>query len=63
MVGAGETLTDVAVAAGIDLFDLVRLNPDVAGRDPAELEGSPLVVELGIRPAQLALLSPASRTR
>jgi len=58
-VGAEDTLTDVAAEAGVGVADLIRLNPTLAGTDPADLEGSSLVVRMGIRPAQLVVLSAA----
>ncbi|MGW5275203.1 putative baseplate assembly protein [Streptomyces sp. NPDC004044] len=53
----GETLTQVAVRYGISLAELLRLNPDIT--DTRRLEkGRTVFVFRGIRPAQLALLSP-----
>ena len=55
--GHGETLTSVAARHGIPLAELLRLNPDITDtRRPAK--GRALRVFRGIRPAQLALLSP-----
>ncbi|MEU4131151.1 putative baseplate assembly protein [Streptomyces wuyuanensis] len=55
--GDGETLTSVAARHGIPLAELLRLNPDITDtRRPAK--GRALRVFRGIRPAQLALLSP-----
>ena len=52
-----ETLTEIAALYGLTLEQLLRLNPGVA---EAELTaGQLLVVGRGLRPAQLALLSPA----
>lgn len=53
----GETLTQVAARYGIPLAELLRLNPDIT--DTRRLEkGRTVFVFRGIRPAQLALLSP-----
>ncbi|MGW8797575.1 putative baseplate assembly protein [Streptomyces sp. NPDC055775] len=53
----GETLTQVAARYGISLAELLRLNPDIT--DVRRLEkGRAVFVFRGIRPAQLALLSP-----
>lgn len=53
----GETLTQVAARHGISLAELLRLNPDIT--DTRRLEkGRAVFVYRGIRPAQLALLSP-----
>nr|WTB34355.1 putative baseplate assembly protein [Streptomyces sp. NBC_00830] len=53
----GETLTQVAGRYGISLAELLRLNPDIT--DTRRLEkGRAVFVFRGIRPAQLALLSP-----
>ncbi|MGW3737279.1 putative baseplate assembly protein [Streptomyces sp. NPDC005148] len=53
----GETLTQVAARYGISLTELLRLNPDIT--DVRRLEkGRAVFVFRGIRPAQLALLSP-----
>ncbi|MET7617793.1 putative baseplate assembly protein [Streptomyces sp. NPDC005408] len=53
----GETLTQVAARYGIPLAELLRLNPDIT--DTRRLEkGRAVFVFRGIRPAQLALLSP-----
>ncbi|WP_326647931.1 putative baseplate assembly protein [Streptomyces sp. NBC_01750] len=54
---AGETLTQVAARYGISLAELLRLNPDIT--DTRRLgKGRAVCVFRGIRPAQLALLSP-----
>jgi predicted phage baseplate assembly protein len=53
----GETLTEVAAAHGISVAELLRLNPDITG--VARLaRGRPVLVFRGVRPAQLAVLSP-----
>ncbi|MEV6077828.1 putative baseplate assembly protein [Streptomyces sp. NPDC052069] len=53
----GETLTSVAARYGIGLDELLRLNPDIT--DTRRLaKGRAVFVFRGIRPAQLALLSP-----
>ncbi|MFC9242762.1 putative baseplate assembly protein [Streptomyces sp. NPDC057136] len=53
----GETLTEVAARYGIALGELLHLNPDIT--DTRRLEkGRAVFVFRGIRPAQLALLSP-----
>ncbi|MER7106980.1 putative baseplate assembly protein [Streptomyces sp. NPDC000229] len=53
----GETLTAVAARYGLPLAELLRLNPDIT--DTRRLgKGRPVCVFRGIRPAQLALLSP-----
>ncbi|WP_225095821.1 putative baseplate assembly protein [Streptomyces sp. CoH27] len=54
---AGETLTDIAAQYGISLVELLRLNPDLTGTQPL-LPPRSVVVFRGIRPAQLAVLSP-----
>lgn len=54
---AGETLTDIAAQYGISLVELLRLNPDLTGTQPL-LPPAAVVVFRGIRPAQLAVLSP-----
>ncbi|GAA3357330.1 putative baseplate assembly protein [Saccharopolyspora gregorii] len=53
----GETLTDVAARNGISLRDLLRRNPDITGTVRLE-PGRRVFVHRGLRPAQLALLSP-----
>ncbi|WP_327321680.1 putative baseplate assembly protein [Streptomyces sp. NBC_01210] len=54
---AGETLTEIAAGYGISLAELLRLNPDIT--DTRRLgKGRAVCVFRGIRPAQLALLSP-----
>ncbi|NUK07388.1 putative baseplate assembly protein [Streptomyces lunaelactis] len=53
----GETLTRIAARHGIALAELLRLNPDIT--DTRRLaKGRAVFVFRGIRPAQLALLSP-----
>ena len=53
----GETLTAVCARYGIPLAELLRLNPDIT--DTRRLpKGRPVFVFRGIRPAQLAMLSP-----
>jgi predicted phage baseplate assembly protein len=52
-----ETLTQIAASNGISVDELFRLNPDLTSADPLPM-GSSVVVFRGIRPAQLALLSP-----
>ncbi|MFJ7995781.1 putative baseplate assembly protein [Streptomyces sp. NPDC096310] len=53
----GETLTRIAARYGIPLAELLRLNPDIT--DTRRLErGRVVVVFRGIRPAQLAVLTP-----
>ncbi|MFB7469382.1 putative baseplate assembly protein [Kitasatospora sp. NPDC056184] len=54
---AGETLTDIAARHGITVAELLRLNPAVTDTRPLPA-GRVLTVFRGIRPAQLALLSP-----
>jgi predicted phage baseplate assembly protein len=60
-----DTLTSVANAHGLSLDELLRLNPGIGtgGTEPGHevdlTSGQELVVQRGIRPAQLALLSPA----
>ncbi|WP_433727415.1 putative baseplate assembly protein [Actinoplanes sp. CA-051413] len=51
-----ETLTSVAGSHGLSVDDLVRLNPQLDS--PVLSVGGRLTVFRGIRPAQLALLSP-----
>ncbi|WP_329320348.1 putative baseplate assembly protein [Streptomyces sp. NBC_01262] len=53
----GETLTEIAAAHGISIADLLRLNPGITGTRPLP-QGRSVVVFRGIRPAQLAVLSP-----
>lgn len=54
---AGETLTEIAARNGISLEKLLRFNPDIT--DTRRLApGRTVFVHRGIRPAQLALLSP-----
>lgn len=53
----GETLSSVSARYGVPLAELLRLNPDIT--DTRRLaKGRSLFVLRGIRPAQLALLSP-----
>lgn len=53
----GETLSSVCACYGIPLAELLRLNPDIT--DTRRLvKGRKVYVFRGIRPAQLALLSP-----
>ncbi|MEJ8655438.1 MULTISPECIES: putative baseplate assembly protein [Streptomyces] len=53
----GETLTEVATRYGVSLAELLRLNADIT--DTRRLaKGRAVCVFRGIRPAQLALLSP-----
>jgi len=52
-----DTLTAVAAKHGITVSELLRLNPDIRTADPLEA-GRSVVVFRGVRPAQLALLSP-----
>ncbi|NGO44292.1 putative baseplate assembly protein [Streptomyces ureilyticus] len=53
----GETLSEVCAGYGIPLAELLRLNPDIT--DTRRLaKGRSVYVFRGIRPAQLALLSP-----
>jgi predicted phage baseplate assembly protein len=54
---SGETLTSIAAKHGITVAELLRLNPDIVTADP--LKNRSVVVFRGVRPAQLALLSPA----
>jgi predicted phage baseplate assembly protein len=57
-VAAGETLTEVAAAFGVGFGELLQLNPTLSIDDLDQLDGTVLVVRKGIRPAQLALLTP-----
>ncbi|MEV5101344.1 putative baseplate assembly protein [Streptomyces massasporeus] len=53
----GETLSEICARHGIPLAELLRLNPDIT--DTRRLpKGRPVFVFRGIRPAQLAMLSP-----
>ncbi|MDX3454907.1 putative baseplate assembly protein [Streptomyces sp. ME02-8801-2C] len=53
----GETLSSVCARHGVPLAELLRLNPDIT--DTRRLaKGRTVYVFRGIRPAQLALLSP-----
>ena len=53
----GETLSEICARYGIPLAELLRLNPDIT--DTRRLaKGRSVYVFRGIRPAQLALLSP-----
>ncbi len=53
----GETLTSLAARCGIPLAELLRLNPDITDTRPLA-RGRSVFVFRGIRPAQLALLTP-----
>jgi hypothetical protein len=53
----GETLTEVAARYGISLAELLRLNPDITDTRRLEKDRTVFVFR-GIRPAQLALLTP-----
>ncbi|MFC7534560.1 putative baseplate assembly protein [Actinoplanes sp. GCM10030250] len=57
----GQTLTQVAAAAGISLAELVRLNPGITGVRSLPA-GRAVTTFRGIRPAQLATLAPAGLT-
>ncbi|GAA4085498.1 putative baseplate assembly protein [Streptomyces shaanxiensis] len=53
----GETLSEVCAKYGVPLAELLRLNPDIT--DTRRLaKGRSVFVFRGIRPAQLAMLSP-----
>ncbi|MGN9758658.1 putative baseplate assembly protein [Streptomyces sp. SD31] len=53
----GETLSEICARYGVPLAELLRLNPDIT--DTRRLaKGRSVFVFRGIRPAQLALLSP-----
>ncbi|MFC9503933.1 putative baseplate assembly protein [Streptomyces sp. NPDC057002] len=53
----GETLSEICAKYGVPLAELLRLNPDIT--DTRRLpRGRSVYVFRGIRPAQLALLSP-----
>ncbi|MGW0866120.1 putative baseplate assembly protein [Streptomyces sp. NPDC002611] len=53
----GETLSEICAKYGVPLAELLRLNPDIT--DTRRLpKGRSVYVFRGIRPAQLALLSP-----
>ncbi|AZQ32980.1 putative baseplate assembly protein [Streptomyces cyaneochromogenes] len=53
----GETLSEVSARYGVPLAELLRLNPDIT--DTRRLaKGRSVFVFRGIRPAQLAMLSP-----
>ncbi|MFF8395689.1 putative baseplate assembly protein [Streptomyces sp. NPDC016172] len=53
----GETLSEISARYGVPLAELLRLNPDIT--DTRRLPvGRSVFVFRGIRPAQLALLSP-----
>ncbi|MFF7994332.1 putative baseplate assembly protein [Kitasatospora xanthocidica] len=52
-----ETLTEVAARNGVSVAELLRLNPSVTDTRPLP-PGRVVTVFRGIRPAQLALLSP-----
>lgn len=53
---AGDTLTSVAARFGLHLIELLRLNPGVTD---ALTAGQVLTVFRGIRPAQVAVVSPS----
>jgi predicted phage baseplate assembly protein len=53
-----ETLTAIAAKHGITVAELLRLNPDITEVTPLR-RGREVLVFRGVRPAQLALLSPA----
>ena len=55
--GQADTLTSIALRNGTTVAGLVALNPQLVS--PTLTAGMQLVVASGIRPAQLALLSPA----
>jgi len=63
-VVSGDTLSGIAANAGISLVELAELNPWLPNADlPADTAAEPggeleLVTAQGIRPAQLAVLSP-----
>ncbi|MCL8009824.1 putative baseplate assembly protein [Streptomyces sp. AS02] len=53
----GETLSEISAGYGVPLAELLRLNPDIT--DTRRLaKGRSVFVFRGIRPAQLAMLSP-----
>jgi hypothetical protein len=54
--GQPDTLTTIALQYGITVAELVALNPQLTS--PALTAGTQLVVARGLRPAQLALLTP-----
>ena len=54
--GAADTLTTIALRNGLTVAGLVALNPQLTSIELTA--GTQLVVARGIRPAQLALLSP-----
>jgi hypothetical protein len=51
-----DTLTSIALRHGLSLTGLAALNPGLNGTSLTE--GQQIVVRSGIRPAQLAVLSP-----
>ncbi|MBN3929942.1 putative baseplate assembly protein [Streptomyces verrucosisporus] len=55
----GETLGSIAARHGITLAELLRLNPDVTDTRPLP-RGRSAYVFRGVRPAQLAMLTPAA---
>ncbi len=55
-VGPSETLSQIVIRSGIGLDEIARLNPGLTSVTLAE--GTAVVVFRGIRPAQLAVLSP-----
>ncbi|SEQ39561.1 putative baseplate assembly protein [Streptomyces radiopugnans] len=54
----GETLGSIAARHGITLPELLRLNPDIIDTRPLP-RGRSVYVFRGVRPAQLAMFSPA----
>ncbi|MBW6435149.1 putative baseplate assembly protein [Actinoplanes hulinensis] len=57
----GQTVTSVAVAAGIPLTELARLNPGITSVRPLPA-GSTVTTFRGIRPAQFAVLAAGNLT-
>ncbi|MFP8940135.1 putative baseplate assembly protein [Streptomyces fenghuangensis] len=55
----GETLGDIAARHGVTLTELLRLNPDITDTRPLP-RGRSVYVFRGVRPAQLAMFSPAA---
>ncbi|MFH0245626.1 putative baseplate assembly protein [Streptomyces sp. HK10] len=55
----GETLGSIAARHGITLSELLRLNPDITDTRPLP-RGRSVYVFRGVRPAQLAMFSPAA---
>jgi len=56
---ASASLSSIAAEHGVDLETVVRLNPDLVGKPLTT--GTKVTIGRGIRPAQIALLSPAVR--